>query len=125
MEKKLSDDELAEARVSFAEIADALARLPIRLNNHDWKTLSPAFVSRRVVEVVYQHLREPEYIPGEIYEDAKGRRMIRRNVPKDAWPWRVLSFAPGDEPTHGAEYYLEEFPERPLRRLVPEPDDGS
>jgi hypothetical protein len=56
---------------------------------------------------------EPEYIPGEIYQAADGRKYLRlagRNL-----AWRDVSFTGWKSADVGHN-----FPERPLVRLVPE-----
>jgi hypothetical protein len=63
----------------------------------------------RTVKYVKAH-REPEYEPGEVYEDADGDRFIRSRTEGIDYPWRSF----------GGDRFRNHYPTRPLRKLVPE-----
>ena len=60
-------------------------------------------------------MSQPEV--GQVYRDAKGETYMR--VPDFRYPWRFLDFMAGT-----AEPRPEDFPHKPIVKLVPERDDA-
>jgi len=101
--------ETAPEAITRDELADALAAL--KITPEDENTFYPA-----VADGIFEHVRrsrEPEYEPGEIYEDAAGHRYMRVGVA--ALPWLLV----GKDGLVISR--VEGVPARPLRRLVPLP----
>jgi len=97
--------------ITQEELAEAFIRLGYTSRHHAPNIFADIEAHREYFEV------------GEIYEDNKGRRLLRRE--NDLWPWQVITYVKGDPMTqHDGSHYgtlqLETFPERPLRKLVPE-----
>lgn len=98
--------ETAPGAITRDELADALAAL--KITPEDENTFYPA-----VADAIFAHVarnREPR--PGA-YEDPEGSMYVRVHG-LDAW-LRVM-----DDGT--TEVRPDDWPERPLRRLVPEPE---
>ena len=101
---------VSEARESITrdELADYFRR-------HDSSSLA-AESSVAMAASIFANVaanREPEYEPGEIYEDASGHRYLRKPYATDL-PWLLIG---------GAGLVVERVegvPVRPLRKLVPE-----
>jgi hypothetical protein len=68
------------------------------------------FAVRWFAEWVVMNKREPEYETGEFYMDAKGVKFMRGT---GDWPWAEI--VPGV-----TSHWHEDYPTRPLRKLVPE-----
>ena len=78
---------------------------------------NPSANAATAAEQVYAHAvrnREPEYERGHFYEDALGRVFFRLLGDGDGW-----SSAPEGTPYPG------DYPQRPLRKLIPEPAGGT
>lgn len=103
--------ETAPEAITRDELADALRELNITAGSAS--TFYPA-----VADGIFGHVlrnREPEYVPGGIYESATGRRYLRvHNDAMKPGPW-VLIYEDGAVQPCPAN-----APKRPLRRLVPE-----
>lgn len=92
------------------ELAEALSRF---LREHRAEVVvmeSPEGAAAALVADIAAH-REPEYEPGEIYQDAGGVQFYRLCEFEDGRPWLDIE---ADEAVRHAT------PVRPLRKLVPE-----
>lgn len=99
-----------------AELRESMARI---------RFVASTLLSEQIVADIIAH-REPEYEVGEIYQDAKDRRFLRVRNPE--WPWCLVGFRRGDDESvrgNFASTHVEDFPERPLRKLVPVHEKGS
>lgn len=81
-------------------------------------------LSSQLVADIIAH-REPEYEVGEIYQDTRGRRFIRRA--DDLWPWVCITWVNAGRVVIGqvGGFYPDNVPVRPLRKLVPVHEKGS
>lgn len=96
-----------EGAITEAELAKALANGPLRAN-------APDVLAAEILGHVLAG-REPEYKPGETYEDDAGDRFMRLSEPPGGC-WMELR-ANCSTALRG-----EDSPYRPLRKLVPLPD---
>lgn len=121
----MSDSESGTERVGLDEIAAALKGLgcEIRMSRrpyNGWEAVNSESAARQIVGWVREH-REPEYVPGEVYLDAVGRKLLR--LDNAEWPWAIVVPSEADRLQFGkwghAEFLGESVPVRPLQRLVP------
>lgn len=99
---------MAEDTITKADLAEAL-RNQLRTYAGIAFVTDPEKAAADIFDLV-KRSREPEYEPGQFYQDATGRVFFR--VLGDGKGWSLMP--------DGATY-RHEYPQRPLRRLVPLP----
>lgn len=108
---KVPDDRLDAESFTWEELREAAKASPwaIADDHHSF-----GFAVRWMLEWIVKNKR---FAPGEFYQDAKGRVLVRRD--DDLWPWLIVMDDQGRiiETGHVTEAGANLYP--PLRKLVP------
>jgi hypothetical protein len=104
--ESITEDELAEALRNAGQFVDLSKGLRGLFEHAGEERLATCLFG-----YVKRHLREPEYKPGEIYADPEGRAWFRMRGDDDGPDWRFCE---------SGTLYSNHYPERPLRRMIPE-----